>query len=144
MGHSPQHDLKALRMIYSRIVDTAVLTVRGRIGSAQPHGLKRLAQDLPRIQIRTGKGVHDCVEDVLVTREVVTVFVRPGWALFVGGGKYPVLMTPIADGSLEFRTWRNLYRCAGFHAGMKRMLGAGDQSRGIWGHPIFFSSFTMG
>ena len=26
MGHSLQHDLKALRMIYSRIVDTAVLT----------------------------------------------------------------------------------------------------------------------
>ncbi|KAI8954032.1 ribonuclease H-like domain-containing protein [Xylaria longipes] len=77
VGHSLEHDLGALRMIHPRVVDSGILS-----GNAVGHrrtrfGLQTLCSELPRVEIRKGKGgIHDCLEDVLATREVVLFCTR--------------------------------------------------------------------
>lgn len=71
IGHALHHDLDALRMLHTRIVDSAILA-RNAVGMSRQWGLQRLCEDLLGVEIRKSKGgVHDCVEDVFATREVV-------------------------------------------------------------------------
>lgn len=72
VGHALQNDLDVLRMIHPRIVDSSIL-VKTAVGSPRvPSGLQILCSELPKIEIRKNKGdIHDCMEDVLATREVV-------------------------------------------------------------------------
>lgn len=72
VGHALQHDLHVLRMIHSRVVDSAILT-RNAVGIGHRQwGLQTLCEELVQIGIRNNsKEIHDCMEDVLATREVV-------------------------------------------------------------------------
>lgn len=73
LGHALQHDLDVLRMIHTRVVDSAVLA-RNAVGKYSVQwGLQRLCRDLAGVEIRQNRGgVHDCLEDVLATREVIS------------------------------------------------------------------------
>lgn len=77
VGHALHHDLSALRMIHPRVVDSGILS-----GKAVGHrriqlGLQTLCSELLKVKIRAGKGgIHDGLEDVLATREVVLFFTR--------------------------------------------------------------------
>lgn len=72
VGHALQHDLDVLRMIHPRIVDSAILASNAVGTRARQWGLETLCREFLSIEIRNNKGgVHDCMEDVLATREVV-------------------------------------------------------------------------
>lgn len=77
VGHALQHDLSALRMIHPRVVDSSILSGNA-IGYRRIHlGLKTLCSELLSVEIRAGKGgIHDGLEDVLATREVVLFCTR--------------------------------------------------------------------
>jgi DNA polymerase III epsilon subunit-like protein len=72
VGHALEHDLDALRMIHPRIVDSAILS-RKAVGIHRTQwGLQTLCYELLNIGIRKNRGaIHNCLEDVLATREVV-------------------------------------------------------------------------
>ncbi|KAJ2991221.1 hypothetical protein NUW58_g2594 [Xylaria curta] len=71
IGHSLEHDLGSLRMIHPRVVDSGILT-ENAVGQRRRFGLQTLCSELLKVQIRKGKGgIHDCLEDVLASREVV-------------------------------------------------------------------------
>lgn len=72
VGHALEHDLEALRMIHLCVVDSAILS-RKAVGIHRIRwGLKTLCSELLNLEIRKNKGgIHDCLEDVLATREVV-------------------------------------------------------------------------
>jgi DNA polymerase III epsilon subunit-like protein len=72
VGHALEHDLDALRMIHPRIVDSGILS-RKAVGIHRIRwGLQTLCSELVNIGIRKNKGaIHDCLEDVWATREVV-------------------------------------------------------------------------
>lgn len=70
IGHALQNDLGVLRMIHHRIVDSSILA-RSTIGMGPMWGLKTLCTELLKIPFRKRKRVHNCMEDVLATREVV-------------------------------------------------------------------------
>jgi hypothetical protein len=70
VGHSLEHDLAALRIIHPRIVDAGILSRNG--GVMRTCGLQQLCEELLFLEIRTNaKGIHDCMEDVMASREVV-------------------------------------------------------------------------
>jgi DNA polymerase III epsilon subunit-like protein len=72
VGHALEHDLTALRIIHPRVVDSGILS-RKAVGIHRIRwGLHTLCSELLDIEIRKNKGgIHDCLEDVLATREVV-------------------------------------------------------------------------
>jgi DNA polymerase III epsilon subunit-like protein len=72
VGHALQHDLDALRLIHPRVVDPGILS-RNAVGIRRMQwGLQTLCSELLGVEIRKNKGgIHDCLEDVLATREVV-------------------------------------------------------------------------
>lgn len=72
VGHALEHDLDALRMIHPRIVDSGILS-RKAVGIHRIRwGLHTLCSELVNVEIRNNEGaIHDCLEDVLATREVV-------------------------------------------------------------------------
>lgn len=73
VGHALQHDLDVLRIVHTRVVDSAVLTKKA-VGpeSVRQWGLRTLCQDFLDIDIQThGRRGHDCLEDALAAREVV-------------------------------------------------------------------------
>jgi DNA polymerase III epsilon subunit-like protein len=72
IGLALQHDLDVLRMVHTRVVDSAILA-RNAVGMYNSQwGLQGLCKELLSLEIRNNKGgVHDCLEDVLATREVV-------------------------------------------------------------------------
>lgn len=71
IGHALDNDLGVLRMIHRRVVDSGILARRAA-GKGPSCGLQTLCSQLPGIEIRKNKkGIHDCLEDVFATREVV-------------------------------------------------------------------------
>lgn len=74
VGQSVNHDLDVLRTIHTRIVDTAVLTAEAVFGKGQrlyrKWGLQVLCRELLHVAIRSGRGIHDCLEDAHATRNV--------------------------------------------------------------------------
>ncbi|TGO47633.1 hypothetical protein BOTNAR_0514g00070 [Botryotinia narcissicola] len=72
VGHALQHDLEALRIIHPQIVDSGILS-KNAIGIRRIRwGLQTLCSELLNVKIRNNKDeIHDCLEDVLATREVV-------------------------------------------------------------------------
>jgi DNA polymerase III epsilon subunit-like protein len=76
VGHSLEHDLNVLRLIHPRIVDAGILA-KNAVGLHHRWGLQRLCSEFLILEIRRNKGrVHDCLEDVLATREVVLMSTR--------------------------------------------------------------------
>lgn len=72
VGQSLHNDLWALRMVHTRVVDSAILT-KNAVGSDcnRSWSLKTLSRALLGLEIQNGKGGHDCLEDTMATREVV-------------------------------------------------------------------------
>lgn len=72
VGQALQHDLNVLRMIHSRVVDTAILVGEAvGVGVRRTWGLKALCKELLDIEIQNhGSGGHDCLEDAFAAREV--------------------------------------------------------------------------
>ncbi|KAF7915162.1 uncharacterized protein EAE98_011247 [Botrytis deweyae] len=71
IGHALENDLDALRMIHPRVVDSAILAKK-EVGFNRTWGLSTMCSELLKLEIRKNKGaIHDCLEDVLATREVV-------------------------------------------------------------------------
>jgi DNA polymerase III epsilon subunit-like protein len=77
VGHALENELDALRIIHPRIVDSGILA-RSAVGIPRIRwGLKTLCSELLGMDIRKDKGgIHDCMEDVMATREVVLFCVR--------------------------------------------------------------------
>ena len=77
VGHALGHDLDGLRIIHPRIVDSGILS-RNAVGIHRIQwGLQVLCSELLDIEIRQNKeGIHDCLEDVLATRELVLFCTR--------------------------------------------------------------------
>ncbi|MCJ1432778.1 hypothetical protein MMC27_002135 [Xylographa pallens] len=73
VGQSLQNDLEALRMIHTRVVDSAILTrLAVGFGCIREWSLKVLCEELLSMKIQTkGKKGHDCAEDTFATREIV-------------------------------------------------------------------------
>ena len=72
VGHALDHDLDALRIIHPYVVDSGILS-RNAVGIHRIRwGLQTLCPELLNVEIRENNGgIHDCLEDVLATREVV-------------------------------------------------------------------------
>lgn len=74
VGQSVNHDLDVLRTIHNRIVDTAILTAEAVFGEGQrlyrKWSLQILCHELLHIAIRSGHGLHDCLEDTHATRSI--------------------------------------------------------------------------
>jgi DNA polymerase III epsilon subunit-like protein len=77
IGHALQHDLDVLRMVHTRIVDSAILARNAVSTFKNQWGLQRLCEELLGTKIRDNRGaVHDCFEDVLATRALVLYCVQ--------------------------------------------------------------------
>lgn len=77
IGHALENDLNALRLIHPRIVDSGILAKKTVDISWRSFGLRILCEELLDIEFRQNKGgIHDCLEDVLATREVVLFCTR--------------------------------------------------------------------
>ncbi|CAJ0555313.1 Ff.00g053780.m01.CDS01 [Fusarium sp. VM40] len=74
VGQSLHHDLKVLRVVHARVLDTAILTsdaaANPGVHSARTWGLQSLCADLLGLRIRHATMKHDVVEDTMATREV--------------------------------------------------------------------------
>ncbi|KAI9644423.1 hypothetical protein NHQ30_007780 [Ciborinia camelliae] len=76
VGHCLEYDLDALRIVHPRVVDSSILS-KNEVGCNRRWGLSRLCSQLLDLEIRKNKrGIHDCLEDVLATREVVLCCTR--------------------------------------------------------------------
>lgn len=75
VGQSLNFDLQALRVVHSKIVDSAILTAEAVFGQGKEirrmWGLKALCEDLVGLRIRDSPGPHDGLEDALAARELV-------------------------------------------------------------------------
>ncbi|KAF4985767.1 hypothetical protein FDECE_16326 [Fusarium decemcellulare] len=74
VGQSPHFDLKALRVVHTKIVDTAIVTTEAAFGGGRSTGrrwgLEMLCRELLHLRIRQGSGVHNGLEDTMATREL--------------------------------------------------------------------------
>jgi DNA polymerase III epsilon subunit-like protein len=74
VGQSLNFDLRALRVLHAKILDSAIITAEARFGKTRRLGsmvgLERLCQELLGLRIRGG-GIHDSLEDAPATRELV-------------------------------------------------------------------------
>ncbi|EAW11030.1 putative RNA exonuclease [Aspergillus clavatus NRRL 1] len=72
VGHSLQHDLDIMRMVHLNVIDTAVFSKEAVAADCkQTWGLKRLCKQMFDRDIQQSRSGHDCVEDVIATREVL-------------------------------------------------------------------------
>lgn len=77
IGHALENDLNTLRLIHPRIVDSGILAKKAIDVSWRSFGLALLCEELLGVGFREGRGqIHDCLEDVLATREVVLFCTR--------------------------------------------------------------------
>ncbi|RYP43430.1 hypothetical protein DL768_009918 [Monosporascus sp. mg162] len=74
VGQSLNYDLRALRVIHGKILDTAILTAEAVFGREKElrrlWGLSALCEELLDLRIRNGSGAHDGLEDAMAAREV--------------------------------------------------------------------------
>ncbi|KAH0494734.1 hypothetical protein TgHK011_008325 [Trichoderma gracile] len=78
IGQALCFDLEALRLVHTRVVDSAMLAAeavfKNRAGKKRPGrrwGLQELCKTFLQIEIRSSGATHDNLEDVLAAREVV-------------------------------------------------------------------------
>ncbi|ORY58859.1 uncharacterized protein BCR38DRAFT_446794 [Pseudomassariella vexata] len=74
IGHSMTNDLKILRLVHGKVIDTSLQTAEVVHGDGDKlrriWSLKELAKVLLGMNIQVGKKGHDCLEDTLATREI--------------------------------------------------------------------------
>lgn len=76
LGHALANDLKILRIVADRVVDSLVLTAQGAFGRSsnkfpRQWSLKSACKDLMGVEIQQPRMAHDPLEDALATREVI-------------------------------------------------------------------------
>jgi len=70
VGHAVKNDLDVLGIIHHRIVDSAIVAKNAADGGNQ-WALDRLVKDFLNVPFRQNAGgIHNCLEDVMATREV--------------------------------------------------------------------------
>ena len=87
IGHSLQNDLQALQIRHTNIIDTSIISneaLWGRTGKViRTWGLEPLCKEFIGITIRAGEAaIHDPLEDVLATRELLLYFLHNPVKLF--------------------------------------------------------------
>ncbi|KAH8799799.1 ribonuclease H-like domain-containing protein [Xylogone sp. PMI_703] len=81
IGHALNNDLNLLRMLHPRIVDSGILA-RQAVGERRQWGLDTLCRELLHIEFRNNKkNTHNCMEDVLATRNVVLFCIQHEYEL---------------------------------------------------------------
>lgn len=78
VGQSLHHDLDVLGMLHTRIVDSAILAAKAiDLPSAKTFGLKKMCKEMLNVDIQClSGGIHDCLEDVIASRELVLYFIH--------------------------------------------------------------------
>jgi DNA polymerase III epsilon subunit-like protein len=73
VGQALHHDLDVLGMLHARIVDSAILAAKAiDHPSAKTVGLKKMCKEMLNVDVQcVSSGIHDCLEDVLASRELV-------------------------------------------------------------------------
>lgn len=77
IGHSLESDLRALRLVHTRVVDTSIVFPH-RLGPPQKRALKTLASEILQIIIQEEEGGHDSKEDALACMRIMLRKVRAG------------------------------------------------------------------
>ena len=73
VGHAVKNDLDVLGMIHHQIVDSAIVA-KHAAGGRNQWALDRLVKDFLKLPFRANTGgIHNCLEDVMATREVSLV-----------------------------------------------------------------------
>ena len=77
IGQSLHHDLEVLGMLHTQIVDSAILAAKAiNVPNANTVGLKKMCKEILNMDIQCiDKGMHDCLEDALASREIVLHFI---------------------------------------------------------------------
>lgn len=75
IGHSLDNDLKALRIVHHRIIDTAALFPHDQ-GLPHKIALKKLAKDYLHIDIQDGINGHDSIQDSVTSLELLILQVK--------------------------------------------------------------------
>ena len=77
VGQSLHYDLDVLGMLHTRIVDSAILAAKAiNLRGAKTFGLKKMCKEMLNVDIQClNGGIHDCLEDVLASRELVLYFI---------------------------------------------------------------------
>ncbi|KAL9034139.1 MAG: hypothetical protein Q9180_005573 [Flavoplaca navasiana] len=77
IGQSLHHDLGVLGMLHTEVVDCAILAAKAiDLPGAKTFGLKQMCREILNINIQCSNGgIHDCLEDVLASRELVLHFI---------------------------------------------------------------------
>ncbi|CAK5019959.1 unnamed protein product [Meloidogyne enterolobii] len=75
IGHSLESDLRALRLVHTRVVDTSIVFPH-RLGPPQKRALKTLASEILQIIIQEEEGGHDSKEDALACMRIMLRKVR--------------------------------------------------------------------
>ncbi|GAA5893502.1 hypothetical protein JCM8208_000817 [Rhodotorula glutinis] len=73
VGHGVENDLKALRLVHDKVIDTAILFPHPN-GGTWRHSLRNLAKDVLRKFVQTGEGPtvgHSAKEDAVTALELV-------------------------------------------------------------------------
>ncbi|KPV74849.1 uncharacterized protein RHOBADRAFT_36786 [Rhodotorula graminis WP1] len=73
VGHGVENDLKALRLVHDKVIDTAILFPHPS-GGTWRHSLRNLAKDVLRKFVQTGEGPtvgHSAKEDAVTALELV-------------------------------------------------------------------------
>ncbi|GAM17500.1 hypothetical protein SAMD00019534_006750, partial [Acytostelium subglobosum LB1] len=75
VGHSLENDLKAMRFVHERVIDTSVIFPTG---SSAKYPLRYLAQKYLRRTIQSGKGGHSSIEDAVAVLDLVKLKITKG------------------------------------------------------------------
>ena len=73
IGQSLHHDLEVLGMLHTQVVDSAILAAKTiDLPGVKTIGLKKMCKEILNVNIQCSNGgMHDCLEDVLTSRELV-------------------------------------------------------------------------
>jgi RNA exonuclease 1 len=77
IGHALENDLRALRLLHARVVDTGVLFPHPR-GPPFRTALRRLSERFLKRVIQTGTGGHDSVDDARAAMDLALLKFRKG------------------------------------------------------------------
>ncbi|KAL8886477.1 MAG: hypothetical protein Q9215_005816 [Flavoplaca cf. flavocitrina] len=73
IGQSLHHDLEVLGMLHTQVVDSAILAAKTiDLPGAKTIGLKKMCKEILNVNVQCSNGgMHDCLEDVLASRELI-------------------------------------------------------------------------
>ena len=97
VGHSLENDLRALRLIHRRCIDTAVLYVHPR-GPPHKSSLRYLSKKYLNTEIQVGSGGHDSAEDAAAAIKLAKLKIARGRDFGMTTPRTQPLLTMMAAG----------------------------------------------